>query len=78
MVACLNALGLAWTATTASGALPVILDLLDRAGIGAVVYAVALMALWLLVGRPDGAERYLLRILGKLGGKLRLPGMVRS
>ena len=78
MVACLSALGQAWTPTTVIGAVPIAMDLFGRSGVGALAYTAALMALWLSAGRPDGAERYLLRIVGKLGRKVRIPGMARS
>jgi lipopolysaccharide exporter len=78
MVASMSVLGLAWTATTAAGLWPLVLDVFGRSGIGALAYIVVLTLLWLLAGRPDGAERYLLRMICKARGKFGIPGMARS
>lgn len=48
-------------------AFPVIVQLLLKTVLGAVVYSVAVLALWALGGRRDGAETYL---LGKVRGML--------
>jgi lipopolysaccharide exporter len=77
MIACLGASGMAWTPTTATGSLAMALDMLSRSGVGMVVYVVALVALWLAAGQPDGAERQLLRIIRNLCGKLRIPGLLQ-
>ena len=77
MAACLHAMDMAWTPTTAIGPLPIALDLLGRCGIGALAYATVAAVLWFVAGRPDGAERYLRRIAGKLGRKFGIPGMGR-
>ena len=78
MVTCLSAMNLAWMPTTAVGPLAVAADLFGRCGIGALAYAAAAATLWFAAGRPDGAERYLLRVAQRLGGKLRIPGMDRQ
>jgi lipopolysaccharide exporter len=39
---------------------PVLLPLLLKSGLGALVYGATVLALWLIGGRPDGAEAYLL------------------
>lgn len=78
MVAILWLLGLAWNPTLTVGVMPIATDLFGRSGLGALIYTGALAALWLTAGRPDGAERYLLRIACKLGGKLGIPAVTRS
>ena len=77
MVGCLNAMDMAWVPATATGTWSVAADLLGRCGIGAVAYTATAAGLWYLAGRPDGAERYLLRVGGKLAAKSRISGMVR-
>jgi hypothetical protein len=61
MIGTMSALGLAWTPTAASDIGGYALDLSVRAACGAAVYAVAIGLCWMLAGRPDGAERHLLR-----------------
>ena len=77
MVVCLSAIDLAWTPTAEVGIWRQTLDLLSRSATGAIVYALALTALWLAAGRPDGAERYLARVTGKLCHKLGARGVSR-
>jgi lipopolysaccharide exporter len=57
MVACLSALGMAWTPGGDRPGWSNFEDLLARCAIGAVVYGVTLGLAWLLAGRPDGIER---------------------
>lgn len=47
---------------------PVLLPLLFKSALGTLVYGAAVVALWLIGGRPDGAEAYL---LGKAKGRLK-------
>ncbi len=60
MVVCLFAAGMAWTPSAGGDPLSVALDLFGRAGFGAVCYALTLAAVWLVAGRPDGAERFVM------------------
>lgn len=50
-------------------ALPVLAGLVLKVLVGALAYAVALAVLWLLVGRPPGAERYLVEKIGAILGR---------
>jgi lipopolysaccharide exporter len=77
MVACLSAIGMAWTSTTEAAIWRQTLDLLGRSATGAIIYALALTVLWLAAGRPDGAERYLARIAGKVCHKLGMRGVLQ-
>jgi lipopolysaccharide exporter len=45
---------------------PEILDLFIMVAVGAVVYPPALLGLWFLCGRPDGAERLTMRLVRQL------------
>lgn len=51
-------------------ALPVALLLALKVAVGVLVYCAVVMALWLLAGRPDGAEQYFIDKLG-LNNRLR-------
>ncbi len=66
MVAALWAAGMAWTATPVVATLAMGGDMLARSGLGALAYSAALTLLWFAAGRPDGAERYLLGMAGKV------------
>jgi len=44
---------------------PMSLLLIVEVAVGALVYAAAVLSLWALSGRPDGAESYLLKLLAK-------------
>jgi O-antigen/teichoic acid export membrane protein len=57
MVGCLHGLGMAWTTVGEAPGASVAGDLVMRCAIGAAVYAAALLAIWILAGRPDGVER---------------------
>jgi lipopolysaccharide exporter len=65
MVAAVWSLGMAWTGSVAINTTDLCIDLATRCGIGAVVYAVVLAAIWLIAGRPAGAERLVLGVLSK-------------
>lgn len=43
---------------------PLLVQLVVKAGVGATVYGSIVMLLWILAGRPAGAERYLLEKIG--------------
>ncbi len=72
MVAGLGILHMAWTPTIGVEQLSVAADLAIRCGIGTVIYAVSITAMWLAAGRSDGAERFLLGIAPKLSRKLEI------
>lgn len=65
MAAVLAAAGLGWTAAPGSGA-RLVQALASAAGLGAGTYGLALLALWLLSGRPAGAEADLLALARRL------------
>ncbi|MGG5886964.1 oligosaccharide flippase family protein [Falsiroseomonas sp. HC035] len=69
MAALLWQSGLGWAAAPA-GAGPATGLLLAGMGLGAASYAVVLVALWAVSGRPDGAEADLLGLLRRLLGRL--------
>ena len=71
MVAVMHACGMAWTPATSPTLLPSLLDLCERSAVGAVVYVAAAAGLWVLSGRPDGAERHVLNSTAKVVRKLR-------
>ena len=52
-----------------------ILDLASRVGLGAVTYCLILLSLWHIVGRPEGAEAFVLANAG--GGLKRLRNVLR-
>jgi O-antigen/teichoic acid export membrane protein len=56
MVATLHLAGLAWTTAAGDDVWSLMAGLVEPAIIGAACYGSAVIALWLLVGRPDGAE----------------------
>jgi O-antigen/teichoic acid export membrane protein len=60
MIACLSVLGWAWTGTPDAPVGTAAADLATRCLTGAIAYAAALLLVWLLAGRPDGVERWLL------------------
>src|SRR6185437_12936162 len=63
MILVLWQMNLAWTPASNSDAAGLGLDLATRSSIGAATYALALLTIWLVVGRPDGAERTMLVIM---------------
>ncbi|HJU19495.1 MAG TPA: lipopolysaccharide biosynthesis protein [Stellaceae bacterium] len=65
MAGALAGLGLGW-APGAAGAVGAAHNLIIAAGAGALLYTAALLGLWLAQGRPEGAERDLLRLLAGL------------
>ncbi len=73
MVAVLLLLGLAWTPSSGTNVFAFAADAAMRSTIGAVCYGGVLFVLWLLAGRPDGAERYAISaaigLLQRLGGR---------
>jgi O-antigen/teichoic acid export membrane protein len=54
------AMALVLLAVPATPSLPVMAQLLLKSALGALIYSLALTALWLFSGRKDGAEAYLL------------------
>jgi O-antigen/teichoic acid export membrane protein len=77
MAALLWQSGLGWAAPPA-GAGPAIRLLLAGMGLGAASYAIVLFALWVLSGRPNGAEADLLGLLRRLLGRLTVLRPARS
>jgi O-antigen/teichoic acid export membrane protein len=77
MAALLWQSGLGWAAPPA-GAGPAIRLLLAGMGVGAASYAAALFTLWVLSGRPNGAEADLLGLLRRLAGRLTVLRPARS
>jgi len=75
MALALWGVGLGWIAPppSAAAALP---PLLQGVALGAAVYGVALLALWLAAGRPAGAEADVLTLLRRATGRL-LPRRAR-
>jgi lipopolysaccharide exporter len=71
MVAVLWSLDMAWTPSSGAAFLDFGLDAGRRSMIGAVCYAIVLAGIWLIAGRPDGAERYVLTTVGNMGRRLR-------
>ncbi|MBV9250107.1 MAG: oligosaccharide flippase family protein [Acetobacteraceae bacterium] len=67
MVGGLQAAGLAWTEARDAHPLGLLQDLAERSGLGALLFAASLAAIWLASGRPDGAERNLMDLL-RVGG----------
>lgn len=55
--------GMAWTPSADLTTSGLIIDLVTRSVSGAAVYLTALSLLWLLSGRPDGAERHILTMV---------------
>jgi O-antigen/teichoic acid export membrane protein len=70
MTACLWSVGWAWTSTTGDSIFSVSVDMLLRAGAGALTYTAAIVILWIAAGRPNGAERYVFDHIQKLIGRL--------
>jgi len=66
MVAVLWGTGLGWVPTTAGNGLG---PLASGIGVGAIVFASALLSLWLAAGRPAGAEADVLAAIRKIGGR---------
>ena len=67
MAGCLAWLGLGFVATTSDFVAHLAVDAL----VGSVIYGVVLAGAWLAGGRPDGPERDLVRVLGRIGGYVR-------
>jgi O-antigen/teichoic acid export membrane protein len=65
MVATLTLLGLGWTSRSGSAA-QLGINLACAVGLGAVVYSVSLLGLWLAAGRPGGAEAYAISMLRRI------------
>lgn len=63
MVCVLYALNMAWSPPSDTSTLGLILESATRASVGATTYILALSSLWLLAGRPDGAERNILKLV---------------
>lgn len=65
-------IGMAWTPVPPGTA--VVQEAFARCGLGAVVYATVLIGCWLVAGRPDGAERHVLRlathVVNRIGPRL--------
>jgi O-antigen/teichoic acid export membrane protein len=66
MAGCLKWLGLGFTPVTEGFAGQLAVDI----AVGAVIFTTVLSAAWLIAGRPEGAERDLLTVLGLLGRRL--------
>ena len=49
--------------------LPIPVMLAVKVAAGIVVYSVAVLVLWLISGRPDGAESYLIEKIGRSASK---------
>lgn len=63
MVGGMSLLGMAWAPPTEVTALSLILDVGTRSATGGLLYVAGLLLLWLLVGRPDGAERHIMTLV---------------
>ena len=73
MAAVLLRTGYGWQ-TVEGGAGVLALHLSVAIGLGALVYAVVLLAAWFAAGRPEGAETDFLALAGRVGGRFaRLP-----
>ncbi len=64
MVVVLWQLGMAWTPSNGSQTTDLLQDAVVRSAIGAACYCAAVLGAWLWAGKPDGAERYVLRVAG--------------
>ena len=71
MVVVLWQLGLAWTPSAGVSVAGFAADAGIRSAIGAACYSVMLCALWLMAGRPDGAERYAISMVIKMWWNIR-------
>jgi lipopolysaccharide exporter len=71
MVALLWQLNMAWTPTGSDGVLALSEDAAMRSVIGATCYGIVLMGSWLAAGRPDGAERFTLTMIGSVWARMR-------
>jgi lipopolysaccharide exporter len=71
MVLALWYMGMAWTVCEGNTVAEVALDAVRRCALGAVCYGLALAGLWLISGRPDGAERFALRLTATLWKRTR-------
>jgi O-antigen/teichoic acid export membrane protein len=72
MIAVLWRLDLAWTPSSGPGAIDFAQDAITRSAIGALCYGLVLALLWLLAGRPEGAERFSVTTVVKVGRHVRL------
>lgn len=70
MVAVLWELGMAWTPAAEGGFPAWCLDAALRCGTGAFSYLATLTLLWLLAGRPDGAEQAILGLAKRFAGRM--------
>ncbi len=66
MAGCLVWLGLGFTPVADGFAMHLLLD----AGVGSAIYAMVLAAAWHAAGRPEGPERDLLQVFGRISGHL--------
>jgi O-antigen/teichoic acid export membrane protein len=64
MVIVLEYLGMAWTPSIGADVVDFARDAAVRSVVGAGCYTVVLLIAWLAGGRPDGAEKHILRMLG--------------
>lgn len=71
MVAVLAGFGLAWTPSTATDVVGYAVDAAQRSATGAACYIITLAAAWLVAGRPDGAEKFSLKMIGQLSRRAR-------
>ena len=71
MVVVLWRLGLAWTPSAGVSVASFAADAGMRSAIGAACYGVIVCALWVLAGRPDGAERYAISMVIKMWWNIR-------
>jgi lipopolysaccharide exporter len=69
MVAALWWLSMAWTPSRALDTIALVSDVGMRSIVGAVCYATVLGAAWIIAGRPDGPERYILTVLTKVAAR---------
>ncbi len=71
MVAVMYACGMAWAPATSPDLLPSLVDLCERSAVGAMAYVAVAAGLWVLSGRPDGAERHVVNSVEGVVRKLR-------
>lgn len=65
MVGVMTQAGLGWGVMPDGGSIASVLDVSLRIVVGAISYAAALFAMWWAVGRPPGAERDVLGVVGR-------------
>jgi lipopolysaccharide exporter len=74
MVAVLWRLDMAWTPSTAPDVIGLWKDAGARSAVGGASYGIVLLATWFTAGRPDGAERFALRIANDIWKRVRRRG----